>query len=326
MDTKVLKFYDILEIEKKIQHPFSREVLVGRVKEQIAEGFAIWYDMGNGIAISVRDFTCKEDFLLEEESDVPGAVFIFNLGDEIDFVFKDHRKHVLKKENFLIGLASDKFCSKTPLQKGSICKTISIGIKEELFLQLTPAFKNIKKYITQTLKHTYAIFYDKSIDIEQFEALKGLKNKDAYEEALSSLYLESKALLLIHYTIKCIEKILNLSSSFLFDKNRLISLERAKEVITNEYDKNLSIKEIASKAATNECYLKKDFKEFYGMTILEMVQKKRLEKAKELLIQDLSVKEVAIKVGYKHVGYFNKLFHSCFGITPRLYRKNSLKV
>ena len=71
----------------------------------------------------------------------------------------------------------------------------------------------------------------------------------------------------------------------------------------------------------NICYLKKDFKEYYGMTILEMLQKRRLEVAKQLLKENFSVKEVSIKIGYKHSGHFSKLFFDSFGISPSIYRK-----
>ena len=125
---------------------------------------------------------------------------------------------------------------------------------------------------------------------------------------------------LLHYTIEKIAKNLNALSTN-YDKNRVSNLERAKEIIMSEYSSNLSIKDIAYKSAINECYLKKDFKKYYGMTILEMLQKRRLEVAKELLKDDFSINEVATKVGYKHTGHFSKLFFNYFNIIPSSYKK-----
>ena len=107
--------------------------------------------------------------------------------------------------------------------------------------------------------------------------------------------------------------------------SRLSSIQRAKQIIQKEYSKKLSIKEIAYKSATNECYLKKDFKEYFGMTIFEMIQKQRLEVAKELLEKEESIKEIALKVGYKHSGNFSKLFEKQFGISPSKYKKGLTK-
>lgn len=88
-----------------------------------------------------------------------------------------------------------------------------------------------------------------------------------------------------------------------------------------DYNSKLSIKNIAYKSAINECYLKKDFKQYYGMTILQMIQKRRLDVAKKLLKENFSVKEVALKVGYNNTSYFSKLFFNHFSITPNNYRK-----
>lgn len=43
-----------IDITKKITHPFSREVYMGKMKEELGEGSGIWYDMGHGIALAVR--------------------------------------------------------------------------------------------------------------------------------------------------------------------------------------------------------------------------------------------------------------------------------
>ncbi|WP_198526405.1 helix-turn-helix domain-containing protein [Halarcobacter anaerophilus] len=37
--------------------------------------------------------------------------------------------------------------------------------------------------------------------------------------------------------------------------------------------------------------------------------------------KDFSVKEAALKVGYKHTGHFSKIFSNRFGITPSYYKK-----
>ncbi len=57
------------------------------------------------------------------------------------------------------------------------------------------------------------------------------------------------------------------------------------------------------------------------MTILEMLQKRRLEVAKELLKDEFNVNEVARKVGYKNSGYFSKLFINHFKISPIQFKK-----
>lgn len=311
-----------IDITKKITHPFSREVYMGKMKEELGEGSGIWYDMGHGIALAVREFVPRQEMVIFEQSDVAGAVFIFNLGSDLRFVFKDQKEHLLKKNRFLVGLASTQFYVETPFSSGQVWSTLTTAMKQELFLELATPIKNIQEHLKEASKHSYSIFQDRSIDPKQLELLRYLQKRDSYEETLESIHLESKATELIHYTIERMARALDDSSLSALEEGRLSSLERAREIILQDYhNPHLSIKEIAYRSAINECYLKRDFKKHYGMTILEMIQRRRLEVAKELLHERLTLKEVAQEVGYRHVGHFSKLFSERFGITPSDYKK-----
>jgi AraC-like DNA-binding protein len=99
---------------------------------------------------------------------------------------------------------------------------------------------------------------------------------------------------------------------------------RAKDILTKEYINPPSIKELAHRCATNETKLKKVFKLLYHSTIREYIQKLRLEEANLLLKEEsLTIKEVANRVGYKHQGYFSKLFFNYYGIYPVSLSKKS---
>lgn len=79
-----------------------------------------------------------------------------------------------------------------------------------------------------------------------------------------------------------------------------------------------TIHELAHYCATNESKLKIVFKKVYKMTIYSYIQKLRLEKANQLLKdQVLNIGEIAKDVGYKHQGHFSKLFFETYGIYPK---------
>ncbi len=319
--TTKINYKELIDIVKKTQNPFSREIYISKIKEEFGNGFTVFYDMGNGIAITVRSFIPSKDLLLTEECEVPGASLIFNLASEIKFIYKDKKEHILKKEHFFIELASDKFYCEIPLKKNESFVSIFIGIKEELFLELANTITDIQGYMKQAFKQGYYVLNDSQIDTLQSELFKDFKNKEYFQDILKSIYLESKTTDLLQHTIQKVAKNLNNFSSINYNKSRILSLERAKEIIMKEYSSKLSIKSIAYKSAINECYLKKDFKEYFGMTILEMLQKRRLEMAKQLLKENFSVKEVTLKIGYKNASHFSKLFIDYFNISPSIYRK-----
>lgn len=63
------------------------------------------------------------------------------------------------------------------------------------------------------------------------------------------------------------------------------------------------------------------FKSATNMTPLQYLQHRRLDAAKELLqTSNLSIKEIAYRVGYIDVSYFTKLFKEFASITPKEYR------
>ncbi|EPJ48899.1 MAG: regulatory protein [Osedax symbiont Rs1] len=50
-----------------------------------------------------------------------------------------------------------------------------------------------------------------------------------------------------------------------------------------------------------------------------------MQRASELLIKgELSIQEVALSVGFKHVGYFSRLFRKTYHNTPLAYKRNHL--
>jgi AraC-like DNA-binding protein len=101
------------------------------------------------------------------------------------------------------------------------------------------------------------------------------------------------------------------------DEDKLI-VKRAKQYLLSHYIDSPTIKQIAHFCATNESKLKKLFKQTYEITIHEYIQKLKLEKA-NLLLKDkiLNIGEIANEVGYKHQGYFSKLFFQKYGVYPK---------
>jgi AraC-like DNA-binding protein len=99
---------------------------------------------------------------------------------------------------------------------------------------------------------------------------------------------------------------------------------RARKILAEEFADPPAIPELARRCATNDFRLKKVFKQVYGTTLYAYVQKLRLEEANWLLRQkDLSVREVALRVGYRHAGHFSRLFHRHYGVYPKELAKNS---
>ncbi len=101
-------------------------------------------------------------------------------------------------------------------------------------------------------------------------------------------------------------------------EDELYIAKKAKQYLLKNYIKSPTIHELAHICSTNESKLKKVFKKVFNITIHGYVQKLKLEKANILLKdQILNIGEIASKVGYKHQGYFSKIFYETYGIYPK---------
>lgn len=85
---------------------------------------------------------------------------------------------------------------------------------------------------------------------------------------------------------------------------------------------DLSLTMIADRFNLSEAYLSRTFKEQTGDTFFDYLGRKRLERTKQLLTEsDLSIGEIALKVGYNSMNTFGRAFKRATGITAMTYRE-----
>lgn len=90
------------------------------------------------------------------------------------------------------------------------------------------------------------------------------------------------------------------------------------------YSKELKLEDLSARAFLSPSYLSRFFKECTSMTISEYMQKIRIEEACQLLKKtDMKVIEIAYKVGYRDIKYFNSIFKKINGKTPGEYRRKA---
>lgn len=98
--------------------------------------------------------------------------------------------------------------------------------------------------------------------------------------------------------------------------------DEVKTYIHQNYSQSIIVKDIAEAMFYNPNYLNNVFKEETGTTVLDYITKYRIERAKKLLSQEMSmkVKEIAALVGYNNDAYFRSLFKRHVNMSPKDYR------
>jgi two-component system response regulator YesN len=99
------------------------------------------------------------------------------------------------------------------------------------------------------------------------------------------------------------------------------SIQEIEAFIRENYEKDITLQEIAERFYLSREYISRRFKQEYNETITNYLTKIRIEKAKELLENPhFKIYEISFKVGYQNEKYFSKVFKKSVGLTPNEYR------
>lgn len=94
-------------------------------------------------------------------------------------------------------------------------------------------------------------------------------------------------------------------------------VRQARKYIESNYDKAITLSQIASRIHVSEGYLSRRFSEQTGETLMRYLMKFRIYKAKEYLLKtNMKIYEVAEMVGYSNPEYFSKIFKEIIGRSP----------
>jgi two-component system response regulator YesN len=103
-------------------------------------------------------------------------------------------------------------------------------------------------------------------------------------------------------------------------------IQKVRRYLTENFQKNIGLKELSEKFNINLYYLSQLFKKKTGQNYSGYLSRLRMDKAKELLIKtNMRVYEICKTVGYTDTTYFSKLFEKICGCTPSEYRKSHFK-
>ena len=111
------------------------------------------------------------------------------------------------------------------------------------------------------------------------------------------------------------------------DSSFLVKFER---VLASYFEENTqlekglpSVQYLAEKLHVSPNYLSDTLKVLSGKSTQEHIHLYLMEKAKGILLgTDLSISEVAFKLGFEYPQYFSRLFKDKVGVSPNKYRMN----
>ena len=95
------------------------------------------------------------------------------------------------------------------------------------------------------------------------------------------------------------------------------------EYVNHNYNKNVSLNDLASRLFLSSSYLSKYIKQQLGVNFVELLNKTRLSHASDRLVHtDESIAQIALDVGFSNMASFNRTFKDKYKTTPSAYRKD----
>jgi AraC family transcriptional regulator of arabinose operon len=144
--------------------------------------------------------------------------------------------------------------------------------------------------------------FDKIISCEHASNLESLLMQKSYIFQLLAYYMQKS----------------NMETHLILKDKRFFAVI---DYIETHLKENITISDLADITHFNANYFIKFFKKITGVSPMEYILNCRINKAKRLLqTENLTMKEVAVEIGFKTSYYFSRMFKARTGFTPTWYR------
>ena len=140
---------------------------------------------------------------------------------------------------------------------------------------------------------------------------------------------DASALHLIGYLCLFIDALMQSSSTRVSAQENQLKdfyIQEAVNYIEQNYQRNLTVEEVADACRLNRSYFSKLFKDNVGCPPQEFLIRVRLAKAAELMCSsNAPISEIAVRCGYSNQFHFSRAFTTHYGVPPQQWRAQNRK-
>ena len=290
-------------------------------------------------------------FHLENESGI-GNIAVYHVFPGMEFVYNDiHMEYCNKNQDARLGVIEINYCREGRCEcvfgKQSYCymsagdlSICSLQRKAHTSVFPTSHYHGITVTIdfvgiTEEMKKILDLL---SVDITRIFKFSEkqdfciVRANETVQHIFSELYIVQDHIKQSYIRIKLLELLLILTEmNFETDKSDYIyyskkqrdCIRQIHDFVLNHISEHYTIEELAEGFEISPTAMKKCFKGIYGASFYAYFRTYRLQIAERLLREgELSVAEIAAKIGYTNPNKFTSAFRSEYGMPPTVYKKS----
>lgn len=177
--------------------------------------------------------------------------------------------------------------------------------------------------VTENIENEAEMFVENNRNIYVLEETEKVWRLREYcklvQKVKENMYYDKKPK---KYFLNQSDKLLKVLDNDINNSNTTV-INLAKQYIINNFNKNITLKDVADEVFLSQNYLSELFKKEIGEGFYDFLSNYRIKKAKEILITtNLKIYEVAQNVGYNDSITFGRAFKKITGTTPNNFRNN----
>lgn len=179
----------------------------------------------------------------------------------------------------------------------------------------------IAPIINKEFKFPSIISANSNSNIEIRAILESIIN--CYNSKSYGFELEIKSLMFHFFSYLFKNELVNKIDKHSCNEAKVDKIKTVLSYIEKNYNKEISIDELADMCHYNKYHFMRFFKKHTGKTCTQFIKDYRLDKAVKLLSStDLAITQIALDVGFSNISYFIRSFKEKNMITPNEFKKN----
>lgn len=288
--------------------------------EALGKGYMKSVELPNGLEALIGDFTLRQAMMIQRSRvDKEFYVFICDIASNVGRFYVDIDSERVEKTDesvsamYLLSFVSDlgQYAS-----AGAHVKTVRVIISRDWlakYLKIDVLDDVLQRYLALKAGSIHV----KDVDFESKTLMEEILHPPA-DTPMQKAYIQNRIMMLIENFFGWLYQQMSVMElKIRMTREEIEQVMKVEEQLIANLADAPTINQLSRDAAMSPSKLKKQFKDVFGLPVYEYFQKKRMQKARELLLEgNRSIKSVGIELGFSNLSNFSMAFKKEFNELP----------